>query len=335
MRPRTIPNSQTRPLQLRGRESTLVDQEEQRQDLGFGTKINQPYSRLVNKDGSFNVQRSHEGFWNRLNVYHKLVTMGWLPFLGWVFVFYFSINVFFASIYLLAGSQNLKGLDDLSLGGAFWGAFFFSAQTVTTVGYGHISPNGFLTSSIAAIESLLGLLLFAIATGLVYSRFSRPVAHIRFTKNAVFAPYLDVNGWMFRIIHERTNQLIDVEVEVSLSRLETKQDGTRYRQYYPLPLERKKVSFFPNNWTLVHPIQPDSPLHGYTPEQLAESDAEFLILLRAIDDTFSQMVHTRYSYRYDEILWGRKFRPMFSSDTLGDVLVDLDQLDETDEVPLN
>jgi inward rectifier potassium channel len=325
----------SRPLRLRGRDSNLVDQEEQRQDLGFGTKINQSYARLVNKDGSFNVQRRHEGFWNRLNVYHRLITMGWVPFLTWVFVFYLMANTLFACLYLLMGAANLKGLQDLSLGGTFWGAFFFSAQTLTTVGYGHIAPNGFATSSLAAIESLLGLLLFALATGLVYGRFSRPVAHIRFSRNAIFAPYLDVNGWMFRIIHERTNQLIDVEVEVSLSRLETKPDGTRSRRYYGLPLERKKVAFFPNNWTLVHPIQPDSPLHGCTPEQLEESDAEFLILLRAIDDTFSQMVHTRYSYRFDEVLWGRKFRPMFNSDAQGDVTVDLDQLDETDEMPLN
>jgi len=337
MKHKTTPNNQPplRPLRLRGRDSNLVDQEEQRQDLGFGTKINESYARLVNKDGSFNVERRHEGFWNRLNVYHRLITMDWLPFLGWVFLFYFLTNVIFAGLYLFAGANNLRGLDDLSLGGSFWGAFFFSAQTITTVGYGHMSPNGFLTSSIAAAESLLGLLLFALATGLVYGRFSRPVAHIRFSQNAVFAPYFDINAWMFRIIHERANQLVDVEVEVSLSRLETKPDGTRYRRYYGLPLERKKVSFFPNNWTLVHPIQPDSPLHGCTPEQLAESDAEFLILLRAIDDTFSQMVHARYSYRYDEILWGRKFRPMFNSDAQGDVLVDLDQLDETDEVSLN
>jgi inward rectifier potassium channel len=246
---------QPHPIQLGGRESDLVEEEEKRQDLGFGTKINESYARLVNKDGSFNVERRHEGFWNRLNVYHRLITMDWIPFLAWVFVFYFLINVFFACLYILAGPSHLRGLNDLSMGGTFWGAFFFSAQTVTTVGYGHMAPDGFMTSSIAAVESLLGLLLFALATGLVYGRFSRPVAHIRFTRKAVFAPYLDINAWMFRIIHERANQLIDVEVEVSLSRLETKVDGTRTRRYYSLPLERKKVSFFPNNWTLVHPIR--------------------------------------------------------------------------------
>ncbi len=337
MRHRSTPDNQPpqRPLRLRGRDSDLVEQEELRQDLGFGTKINESYARLVNKDGSFNVQRRNEGFWNRLNPYHRLITMGWLPFLGLVVFFYILVNLVFTALYLLAGSDSLRGFEENTALGRFGEAFFFSTQTLSTVGYGAISPIGYLTNSIAAIESMCGWLVFALVTGLLYGRFSRPVANIRFTKKAVFAPYLDVNGWMFRIIHERSNQLIDVEVEVSLSRLETKPDGTRFRRYYGLPLERKKVAFFPNNWTLVHPIQPDSPLHGCTPEQLKESDAEFLILLRAIDDTLSQMVHTRYSYRYDEILWGHKFRPMFSSDAQGDVTVDLDQLDVTDEVPLN
>lgn len=330
----TPPSSSTR-LQLGGRDSELVELEEQREDLGFGTKINESYARLVNKDGSFNVRRRNEGFWNRLNLYHRLITMDWLPFLGLVILFYIIVNLIFTALYLLAGADSLRGFEENTALGHFGEAFFFSTQTLSTVGYGAISPIGYLTNAIAAVESMCGWLVFALVTGLLYGRFSRPVANIRFTKQAVFAPYLDVNGWMFRIIHERSNQLIDVEVEVSLSRLETKPDGTRFRRYYSLPLERRKVAFFPNNWTLVHPITDESPLHGCTPDQLAESDAEFLILLRAIDDTLSQMVHTRYSYRYDEILWGHKFRPMFSSDAQGDVTVDLNQLDETDEVPLN
>ena len=302
------------PGNLRGTDSRLVQQEEQRQDLGFGTKINDQYGRLINKDGSFNINRVHESFWDRLNIYNRLITMGWVQFLGWVLLFYLVENVMFAGIYLMAGAENLKGADDRIFYGPFWKAFFFSAQTLTTVGYGHIAPNSFLTSAIAAFESMLGLLAFALATGLLYGRFSRPVAHIRFSKQAVFAPYLDVNGWMFRIINARANQLIDVQVEVSLSRLETKPDGTRYRRYYTLNLERGKVNFFPTNWTLVHPITAESPLHGCTPEDLAESDAEFLILFRAMDDTFSQMVHSRYSYRYEEVRWGQKFAPMFNGD---------------------
>ena len=261
--------------------------------------------------------------------------MSWTQFLGWILLFYLVENVLFASIYMLAGAENLKGADDSVFYGPFWKAFFFSAQTLTTVGYGHIAPNSFLTSAIAAFESMLGLLAFALATGLLYGRFSRPVAHIRFSKQAVFAPYLDVNGWMFRVINARANQLIDVQVEVSLSRLEKKPDGTPFRRYYGLKLERSKVSFFPTNWTLVHPITTESPLHGCTPEDLEESDAEFLILLRATDDTFSQVVHSRYSYRYDEVRWGHKFRPMFNGSQAGLVTVDLNGLDNLDPAPLN
>lgn len=323
------------PGNLHGTNSQLVQQEEQRQDLGFGTKLNDSYGRLINKDGSFNISRINESFWDRLNLYNRLITMGWVQFLGWVLLFYLVVNIIFAGIYILAGAENLRGTDDKIFYGSFWKAFFFSAQTVTTVGYGHIAPNSFLTSAIAALESMLGLLAFALATGLLYGRFSRPVAHIRFSKQAVFAPYLDVNGWMFRIINARANQLIDVQVEVSLSRLETKPNGTRYRRYYSLNFERSKVNFFPTNWTLVHPITTESPLHGCTPEDLAESDAEFLILFRAMDDTFSQVVHSRYSYRYDEVRWGQKFAPMFDGDQADMVTVDLDELDNTNPAPLN
>ena len=320
--------------------SALVEQEVKREDLGFGTKINDASSRLINKDGSFNVVRAHQDFWNHLNLYHRLITMPWLKFLGIVLVFYVTANTLFAVMYGLIGYTSLVGLEKVTPNtpfGRFMGAFFFSSQTLTTVGYGHISPMGYWTSGIAAIESMFGLLLFAIATGLMYGRFSRPVASIRYSKNAIFAPYLDINGWMFRIINQRTNQLIDVQVEVSMSRLEKRDDGSTNRRYYALKLERNKVSFFPANWTLVHPITDESPLYGCTPQQLAESDAEFLILLRGTEDTFNQTVHSRFSYRYDEMLWGHKFTIMSASTTEGSrgTLIDLDQLDETVEAALN
>lgn len=165
----------------RGRDSQLVKQEEQRQDLGFGTKLNDTYSRLINKDGSFNIKRVNESFWARVNLYNRLITMSWGQFLLWVLVFYLVTNLLFAAIYLLAGASNLKGATDQEFYGPFWKAFFFSAQTLTTVGYGHVSPASFLTSSIAAFESLVGLMTFALATWLLYGRFSRPKADIRFS----------------------------------------------------------------------------------------------------------------------------------------------------------
>lgn len=331
----TQPTPQPNRPNLRGSDSRLVQQEEQRRDLGFGTKLTDSYSRLINQDGSFNIRRINETFWDHVNIYNRLITMGWLPFLGLVLLFYLTANLFFAGLYVVAGTDGLKGSPDAVFGGSFMKAYFFSSQTMTTVGYGHIAPDSLATSLIASFESVVGLLAFALATGLLYGRFSRPVSHVRFSRKAVFAPYLDVNGWMFRIINARANQLIDVQVEVSLSRLETKPDGTRYRKYYSLDLERNQVNFFPANWTLVHPITDDSPLHGCTPDDLESSDAEFLILLRATDDTFSQSVHSRYSYRHNEILWGRKFRAMFDGSKTGLTALDLNKLDETDEAPLN
>lgn len=320
--------------------SVLVEQEEKREDLGFGTKINDASSRLLNKDGSFNVVQAHQGFWNRINLYHTLITMPWTKFLSLVLLFYMVTNTLFAALYALLGYENLTGLGNVTphtAFGRFMGAFFFSSQTLTTVGYGHISPMGYWTSSLAAIESMFGLLLFAMATGVMYGRFSRPVASIRYSQTSIFAPYLDINAWMFRVINQRTNQLIDVQVEVSLSRLDKKPDGSLYRRYYPLKLERSKVNFFPANWTVVHPITDDSPLYGYTAEQLAESDSEILILLRGVEDTFNQPVQSRFSYRFNEIRWGQKFIPMFTGTQYDSraTLVDLDQLDQTIPAELN
>lgn len=152
---------------LHGTTSRLVQQEEQRQDLGFGAKINDAYSRLVNKNGSVNINRVNERFWDRINLYNRLITMSWWHFLGWVLVFYFVVNGIFAVIYLLVGAENLQSSVEGQPYSSFWKAFFFSSQTMTTVGYGHIAPVNFLSSIIAAMESMIGLLSFALVTGLL------------------------------------------------------------------------------------------------------------------------------------------------------------------------
>jgi len=317
------------------RSSILVEQEEKRPDLGFGTRFNHTNTRLVNKDGSFNVRRTHGSLWARLNLFHRLIVLPWSHFLLLILISFLVANLLFALIYQLIGTEFLLGIQASSASERFWEAYFFSAQTLTTVGYGRISPVGFMASSVAALESLIGVMSFALATGLFYAKFSRPTPRIRFSRSAVFAPYLDVNALMFRIINERSNQLIDLEVDVTMSRLLREPGGKLSRQYSVLPLERRKVAFFPTNWTIVHPVTADSPLYQCTPESLAESDAEFLIMLRGIDDTFSQMVHVRYSYRYDEILWGYKFRPMFDQGASPQVVLDLHKLDDTEPAPLN
>jgi len=262
--------------------------------------------------------------------------MSWPKFFAVTFGSYFVINCLFSVIYILIGIEHLSGITSTTMNEDFWEAFFFSAQTLTTVGYGRVAPMGHLTSAIAAIEALLGLLGFALATGLVYGRFSRPKSMILFSRNAVFAPYLDINAWMFRMINESPNELVDVRVEVSLSRLETLSNGQRTRKYYGLKLERNQVNFFPLSWTLVHPLTEESPLYGATEESMAESDSEFLIYVRATEETFLQPVHARFSYRFNEIVWGAKFRPMFDNTKIeGIVKVDVQTLHNYDSMPLN
>ena len=313
----------------------LVEAEENRKDLGFGTQVNDHDTRLLNRDGSFNVKRSGGTFWSRLNIFNRLVVCSWGRFFAVVILFYLILNFIFAGIYEIVGIENLQGADLSSRQSSFMDAFFFSSQTLTTVGYGRIAPIGFGASSVAAIESLLGLLIFALATSLLYGRFSRPVAHILYSDKAIIAPYLDVTAFMFRIVNERANQLIDLQVEVAMSILEKQPNGKDVRRYYALKLERNRVNFFPTNWTIVHPITQESPLFGLSKEELLSRDAEFLILIRATEDTFNQTVHSRISYHAREMVFGAKFKSMVldaNSSGLSDLY--LTKLSDIEEVEL-
>jgi inward rectifier potassium channel len=300
----------------------LLQTEEARKDLGFGSRLTDASMRLVNPNGSINVKRTNVSFWERINLFHRLTVMSWPRFLLAVFLLFFLTNCFFSVLYILIGTEHLLGIIGTSITERFWESFFFSAQTLTTVGYGRISPVGQWASAVAAVEALMGLLAFALATGLLYGRFSRPIPKILFSRNALISPYLDLEGLMFRIINERSSELIDLKVDVSLSRIESLPDNKKTRKYYSLKLERDQVNLFPISWTLVHPIVETSPLWQQTSEDLQMADTEILIFIRAIDETFSQQVHLRYSYRFNEVVWGAKFRPMFDSgQTMGKPLI--------------
>jgi len=313
----------------------LVEAEENRRDLGFGTQVDNADNRLLNRDGSFNVKRNGGTFWSRLNIFNRLVVCTWERFFLLVISFYLTLNFIFAGIYEVVGIENLQGADLTSAHSRFMDAFFFSSQTLTTVGYGRIAPIGFWASSVAAIESLMGLLIFALATSLLYGRFSKPVAHILYSDKAIIAPYLDVTGFMFRIVNERSNQLIDLHTEVAMSISEKQADGKMNRKYYVLKLERNHVNFFPTNWTIVHAITEESPMFGLGKEELIKADAEFLILIRATEDTFNQIVHSRTSYHAREMVFGAKFTSMVHTLDSGIPSLDLTKLSDYKEIALN
>ncbi len=303
-------------------------------DLGFGLQPVIKSQPLVKQDGSINVKRRGLPFFRTSDSYHKLITMSWTKFWLLVLCGYLVLNTLFAFIYLAIGVENLNGAEGTNTYQHFWDAFFFSAQTISTVGYGHISPKGMATNSVAALESMMGLLAFALATGLLYGRFSRPSAKITYSKNLLIAPYLEnCQGLMFRLANLRRNMLIDLEIEILFSYNEDV-DGKLLRRFFQLELERRRVSLLTLNWTVVHPLDEKSPLKDMTPEDLQKTKASFVILLKAFDDTFSQTVHSRTSYQFEDIVWGAKFRPAFDRDDEGRIVLDLSRISDFDKVEL-
>lgn len=296
---------------------------EEFQDFGFGSVVaRESRRRLLNRDGSFNVDRRGRGILASISPYHALLTMSWRRYFGLVVAAYFLVNLLFAAAYRMCGPGTLEV--EGRPAATYLEAFFFSVQTLATIGYGRIAPVGLAANLLVTVESLVGLLGLALATGILFARFSRPMADIVFSRNAVVAPYHGIEAFEFRIANRRTNEVLELQAQVVFTRKEGP-DGTR--RFHSLSLERPKVVFFPLSWTVVHPIDAQSPLRGLTHRDLVESGAEFLILLTGIDETFSQTVQARSSYRADEVVWGARFQDVFRRPVDGGALsVDIGRL---------
>jgi len=286
-------------------------------DPGLTQQFTAPFRRAINQDGTFNVHR-RGATWRDFHPYLHLINMSWLGFLAVLFLGYLVLNTLFAILYYAIGTGQLVGAEAPTAYGRFLNTFFFSAHTLTTVGYGNISPKGTGANVVAVLESLVGVLGFAVATGLLFGRVSRPSARLGFSETMVLAPYQDGTSLQFRVVNRRKNSLVELEARVMLMTVE---GGAR--SYKLLRLEREQVLFLPLTWTIVHPIDSESPLWGKTAGDLAGSQAEVLILLKAYDDTFSQTVLAVHSYRHDEIVWGRRFAPAFFVDDQGDLVVEV------------
>jgi inward rectifier potassium channel len=282
--------------------------------------------RVINKDGSFNVHRRGAS-WRDFHPYLHLIGMGWPSFLLALFAGYLVANTVFAAAYYCLGPGQLLGADASTEWGRFLNGFFFSSHTLSTVGYGNISPKGTAANVVASFEALVGVLGFAVATGLLFGRVSRPSARIGFSERMVVAPYQDGASLQFRVVNRRANSLMEMEARLLLMTVET-DNGEQRRSYRVLRLEREQVLFLPLTWTIVHPIDAESPLWGKSAQDLEGLQAEVLILLKAYDDTFSQTVLVRHSYRHDEIVWGNRFAPAFFVDGEGDLVLELRKVGE-------
>jgi inward rectifier potassium channel len=304
-------------------------------DLGFGAVVaRESRRRLLNRDGSFNVRREGLGFWGERSAYHYLLTISWPKFLGYVGLYNLVANALFAALYVDCGAEALSTFAGKSLWGRFAEGFFFSVHTLATIGYGSITPTNFAANVVVTVESLVGLLTFALVAGIMFARFARPTARLLFSDTALIAPYRAGRAFMFRVVNRRSSQLVELEAKLLLARRRPgSTDGAR--EFLQLALERDRVSFFPLTWTIVHPIDERSPLWGVGEAELAASEPEFLVLINGFDETFSQTVHTRSSYRGEEVVWGGQYASVFNPpDADGTLSVDARRLHAFDRVPL-
>jgi len=295
---------------------------------GFGTNRSWYGGRLVQKNGRPNIEKSSSNFFERHSLYHTLLILPSWKFLGILLTTYIFINLIFATLYFLIGTEQLQGIIGNSDLERFTECFFFSTQTFTTLGYGRISPVGFRASSLATFEAFLGLLNIALATGLFYGRFSRPKAFLKFTYNAVISPYKEGIALMFRMVPYKNNYLSNAEVKLTMA-MSIEVEGRKINKFFPLELEMNKVNALNLSWTIVHTINEKSPLFGMSMNDLTESKAEILVFVEAFDDLFSNVVLARTSYIGPEIIRGAKFAAMYHQSGKGDkTVLELDKLDE-------
>lgn len=298
-------------------------------DLGLGRVVAQEsHQRMLNRDGSFNAQRGGLGFWASLNLYHDLISLSWPLFFALLAVAYLLLNAAFAGAYLAAGPGALSELP-ADPTGRFWACFFFSVQTFGTIGFGHMYPRSLTADVLVTLEAFVGLLAVALATGLLFSRFSRPRHRVLFSHCAVVAPYR--GGWalMFRLVNAQRTQVIEVEAEVTLAYFKRVGDQA-VRHFTRLSLERDGVAFFPLAWTVVHPITEDSPLWQVTPAGLDAAETEVMVSIRGLDDAVYDAVRARTSYQAADIRWHERFVDLYVRRPGRPVAIDARRLSDTE-----
>jgi inward rectifier potassium channel len=235
------------------------------------------------------------------DAYHLFLTAPWWRFILGIVALYIATNFAFAAAYAEVG-----GIENLARGD-FAGAFFFSVQTIGTIGYGRLSPVSFAANVLVAIESLLGLLGFALATGLMFAKFSRPTARILWSRVAVVTIWDGAPALLFRMANRRKSQIVDAQISVALFSSETTPEGIEIRRIYDLKLVRSRTPFFALTWTAVHPLDRNSPIAARSREQLRAADAAIVATVTGLDETMMQIVHSRRAYTMDDLVWNARF----------------------------
>lgn len=307
-----------------------------RTDTGFSSQGDLAGNRLLNRDGSSNIRKKGLSFFDRFHLYHLMISMKLPTFLLVIFTIYALVNLIFATGYLAIGVDNLVDSNVVNVESAFFRAYFFSSQTLTTLGYGQMSPTGVGANVLATIEAFVGLLLFALLTGLLYGRFSRPRAKLRYSDHALISPYKDLGvGLMVRFANPKSTSIIDTSAAMLFS-YQDDENGQRIRRYFNLPLELDNIRMLVTSWTLVHHITEDSPLKELSMDFLKERNAELVIQVNGYDETYNQQVTSRSSYLFAEnVIHGAKFDRAFVHTESGVPVMDFSKLSSYTKVDLD
>ncbi|HEY5462454.1 MAG TPA: hypothetical protein VIJ95_04295 [Hanamia sp.] len=304
-------------------------------NTGFGVNSSDYGGRFINKNGNPNIEKKGVGYFEKISWYHILLDMSRWKFLFTIILFYLFINLLFTVIYYFLGLTEFGGTATASHLRQFAEAFFFSSQSFTIGGYGRVSPDNLLMNALCALEAFLGLLSLAVVTGLLYGRFSRPKAYIKYSGNALLAPFQNGLAIMLRLAPFKNTTLTDAEAKVTLGII-VEENGKMINKFYQLLLEYKSVNSLTLSWTIVHPITETSPFYNFTEEDFKNASGEILVFVKAFDDMFSNTVVSRTSYTLNEIVIGAKFNPMYHrSEKENKTLLFLDKLNSFSSAEIN
>ena len=304
-------------------------------ETGLSVNSKQSGGRFFQKDGRPNVRFRGISLLQRFSVFQYMLKIPSWKFILFIAVAYTVVNLFFACVYFFVGVHHLGGMEEITVLGKFWEAFFFSTQTLSTVGYGHVFPDSLTSNTIAAIESFMGILMLALATGLIYGRFSQPKAYIKYSNIALFSPFKDGYALMFRFAPFKQHFLTDVEVKVTCVMRYTENDNERRNAFYNLNLELSRANSLASNWTIVHVINENSPLYQLTRKEIEEAETEILVFVKGYDEEYANTVVSRSSYVPSEFVYGAKFNMMYEpSEDKSTTLLHMDKIDSYHEEKL-
>lgn len=262
-----------------------------------------------------------------LDLYHNILTVSWPWFFVQLAAVFGVTNLVFATLYAI----DRNGIANAHPG-RFADSFFFSVQTLGTLGYGVMSPRTLYTNLLVTVESFAGILIISLFTGIIFARFSRPMARVLFSKVAVVAPFDGVPTLMFRTANQRGEAIMDASIVVTLARQYTTLEGVTMRRFQELKLMRSSNSLFALSWTVMHPIDQDSPLYGLTLEDMDALDMELVVMLNGLDEILADRIYARHAYWADEIVWNHRFVDVISVTNGGERMLDLTRFHETREI---